>query len=360
MLILITAAFFVSLLVNMLIILASKRIKAIITDNLHVGPQVFHKNPTPRIGGVGIFIAIVSTLPIVFLKDKDLFNIFSLITLVATFVFLAGFIEDITKRLSPKVRLGIIAFSSLVMIQFIGIYISKIDFEYVDYLFKYPLFSIIFTVFAITGLTNAFNIIDGFNGLASMIAMMNLMAISYVAYKNLDFTVMYICLIIVFAILGFFLLNYPYGLIFLGDGGAYLIGFLVGVLSVMLVERNKEVSPWFALLVNSYPFVETMFSMYRKKFLRGISPTMPDGIHLHMIIYKIYSKKFFKSKKSNLRNPFTSLVLWLINLVALIPSIIFYKSKYMLILSLLIFAAIYVSIYLRLINKKIPSWAYTK
>ncbi|MEM1669013.1 MAG: hypothetical protein QXM53_10185, partial [Thermofilaceae archaeon] len=146
------------------------------------------------------------------------------------------------------------------------------------------------------------------------------------------------------------------GLIFLGDGGAYLIGFLVGALSILLVERNPQVSPWFALMVNSYPVVETLFSVYRKTILRKLSPMIPDGLHLHMLVYKIYTKKFFKSKKHPFRNPLTSTVMWIINLIALIPAIVFHSSSPMLALCFVLYASFYVFLYFRLLRKKMPLW----
>ena len=93
-------------------------------------------------------------------------------------------------------------------------------------------------------------------------------------------------LIVIGAVFGFFIWNFPAGLIFLGDGGAYVLGFLLGELSVLLLMRNPQVSPMFCLLLCAYPIFETVFSIYRKKFLRGGSAGMPDGVHLHMLVYK--------------------------------------------------------------------------
>lgn len=61
------------------------------------------------------------------------------------------------------------------------------------------------------------------------------------------------------------------GKIFLGDGGAYLLGYFIAEISVLLVLRNPEVSPWFPLLVVAYPVVEALFSIYRRNILKGVS-----------------------------------------------------------------------------------------
>ena len=78
------------------------------------------------------------------------------------------------------------------------------------------------------------------------------------------------------------IINFPSGSLFAGDSGAYLIGFLIALVSVLLVTRNPQVSAWCPMLLAVYPVWETLFSIYRKKFLRGRSPNMPDGLHLHI------------------------------------------------------------------------------
>ena len=88
------------------------------------------------------------------------------------------------------------------------------------------------------------------------------------------------------ALLGFLVFNYPSGRIFMGDGGAYLLGFWLGELSVLLVVRNPDVSPWFPIVLLAYPVVETLFSIYRRKFLQGRSAGRPDAMHLHQLIYR--------------------------------------------------------------------------
>jgi UDP-N-acetylmuramyl pentapeptide phosphotransferase/UDP-N-acetylglucosamine-1-phosphate transferase len=136
-----------------------------------------------------------------------------------------------------------------------------ITFPILDLLFGIPSFGFIFTVFAITGLTNAYNIIDGLNGLASMVGVITLLALGYISYETGDRSLLYLSGAMIAAILGFFIWNYPKGSIFLGDGGAYLIGFWIASLSVLIVSRHQEISPWFAVLANIYPIVETIFTI---------------------------------------------------------------------------------------------------
>jgi UDP-N-acetylmuramyl pentapeptide phosphotransferase/UDP-N-acetylglucosamine-1-phosphate transferase len=181
----------------------------------------------------------------------------------------------------------------------------------------------IFTVIRITGLANAYNIIDGFNGLASMVAMITLLAIGYVAFKVNDPVLASACLIILGAIGGFFIWNYPRSLIFLGDGGAYLIGFLIACLSILLVQRNPSVSPWFALLVDAYPIFETLFTIWRRKVHQGKNPGLPDGVHFHSLIYRRLicwtEVHECKDTASYAKNAKTSPYLWLLSSLAVFP-----------------------------------------
>jgi UDP-GlcNAc:undecaprenyl-phosphate/decaprenyl-phosphate GlcNAc-1-phosphate transferase len=165
---------------------------------------------------------------------------------------------------------------------FLNVLITKIQIPGVDWILSVGVIAIIFTVIAVTRLANAYNIIDGFNGLASMVAIISLLAIGYVAFKANDPVLTSTCLIVIGAIGGFFIWNYPRGLIFLSGGGAYLIA----TLSILLVIRNQSVSPWFALLVNAYPIFETLFTIWRRKVDQGKNPSLPDGAHFHSLIYR--------------------------------------------------------------------------
>jgi UDP-N-acetylmuramyl pentapeptide phosphotransferase/UDP-N-acetylglucosamine-1-phosphate transferase len=109
--------------------------------------------------------------------------------------------------------------------------------EFFDPIFLIPFVSIAFTVFAVCGLTNAYNIIDGFNGLAGMVGVLTLLSLSYVGFQTNDNLVFILGMTLIGAILGFFFWNYPKGKIFLGDGGAYLIGFWIANLIVAFVEQ---------------------------------------------------------------------------------------------------------------------------
>jgi UDP-N-acetylmuramyl pentapeptide phosphotransferase/UDP-N-acetylglucosamine-1-phosphate transferase len=212
-------------------------------------------------------------------------------------------VEDLCKRVSVKTRLLFTAIGALLATILLGAQIPSLDIPGIDYLLTLPALSILLTIFAITGVSNAYNIIDGFNGLSSMVGIITLLAIAYIGFVLGDTTIIFLSLVMVGAILGFFIWNYPQGFIFLGDGGAYLIGFWIAALSIWLCARHPEVSPWFALLINGYPIMETLFSIYRRKILQNKSPGKPDGIHFHTLIYRriLQAKHFDSALSANAR-----------------------------------------------------------
>ena len=71
----------------------------------------------------------------------------------------------------------------------------------------------------------------------------------------------------------------------------------------MLPFRNPDISPWLSLLICSYPIIETLASIFRKLKRKGSKPTEPDKLHLHMLIYRKFSRKYSKRLKiENMQN----------------------------------------------------------
>jgi UDP-N-acetylmuramyl pentapeptide phosphotransferase/UDP-N-acetylglucosamine-1-phosphate transferase len=279
------AAFFSSFLATLLIIRFQRLHDRFSGDHNLTGPQKFHIGSVPRIGGISIAIGIFTAL-IVHLQQQPAQTFEITLLFCAIPAFAIGLTEDLTKKISVRSRLFFTAIAASLAVYYLGIQITRLDIPGIDYVLGFPLVAFVFTVFAIAGLSNAYNIIDGFNGLSSMVGIITLLGLAYVGFVTGDSLIVFLSFIMAGAILGFFIWNYPKGLIFLGDGGAYLIGFWIGVLSVLLVARHPNISPWFALLINAYPILETLFTIYRRKIHQGKSPGQPDGIHFHTLIFR--------------------------------------------------------------------------
>ncbi|MCS7307450.1 MAG: glycosyltransferase [Aquificaceae bacterium] len=322
------------------------------------GPQKFHRRPTPRLGGIGV-VAGSLLAPVYFFLDSEVYiKELILLFLASLPVFLAGLIEDFTKSFGWRGRTLLIALGALLSIILLDARVVRTDLPYVDYLFQFWLFSAVFTVVALIGMTNAINIIDGFNGLASMVSILMFLAFGFVAYKVEDNFLALLCLVMTGALLGFFLLNYPRGLIFLGDGGAYFTGFVLGIVGILLVKRHVEVSAWLPVVVCIYPIFEVLFSMYRKAILRKMSPFLPDGLHLHMLFYKRLTKLLLGAGADKLkRNAATSPFLWFLCSLGVVPGVLWWNSTPQLVVSAFSFALVYFFLYWKVLIRKPPSWA---
>jgi UDP-GlcNAc:undecaprenyl-phosphate/decaprenyl-phosphate GlcNAc-1-phosphate transferase len=356
---LLVLAFFVSLVTTLVLIRYQHLHEKVSSDHDLSGPQKFHTHAVPRIGGIGIFLALIISAWIghsILSLERGLLLL--QICLCALPAFAIGLIEDLTKKMGVKTRLIATAVSAYMGIYFLNVLITKIQIPGVDWVLSIGAIAIIFTIIAVTGLANAYNIIDGFNGLASMVAIISLLAIGYVAFKANDPVLASICLIVIGAIGGFFIWNYPRGLIFLGDGGAYLIGYLIATLSILLVIRNPSVSPWFALLVNAYPIFETLFTIWRRKVHQGKNPGLPDGAHFHSLIYRrvIRWAEVHESKEtaSYAKNAKTSPYLWLLSSLAVFPAIVWWQTTWILQCFALLFCISYVMVYNAVVKFKTP------
>jgi UDP-N-acetylmuramyl pentapeptide phosphotransferase/UDP-N-acetylglucosamine-1-phosphate transferase len=325
-------------------------------DDDFSGVQKFHRHSVSRVGGVGVALGLVAAALVLWLDGRGIAREFALLLAAGVPAFAGGLAEDVTKRVGVGARLALTMGAAALGFWFLGAALTRVDVPLVDDLLRYGPVALLFTAVAVGGVANAINIIDGFNGLAGMVGVMILAALGYVAYVLGDHLLWNVCIASVGAILGFFVWNYPRGLIFLGDGGAYLVGFLIGEVSVLLVGRHPEVSAWFPMLLVVYPVFETVFSIYRKKFVRGISPGVPDGLHLHMLVFRRIVRWAGGREVEALvrRNSATSPYLWLLCSASVIPAVLFWRHTYVLMGFTLGFAALYVWLYRRIVRFRTP------
>ena len=353
-------AFALSLIVTLLIVRFNHFHKHVTADNELEEVQKFHVDPVPRVGGLSLVIGLIGSFGLNYLQSQEGSSVGLLLLMSATPAFGFGFIEDLTKQVGVKMRLLATALSASLAGYFLGGWLTSLQVFGLDHLMvAYPWFAVAVTCFAVAGVANAFNIIDGYNGLSGMVGVIILGAIAYVAFKLNDVEIMIAALAMEGAILGFLVFNYPRGLVFLGDGGAYLIGFWVAELSVLLTTRHPEVSKWFPLLLCVYPIFETLFTIYRRMVIHRTHPGMPDAMHLHQMIYKRAVRCSVGSNDPAdmvLRNSLTAPYLWVLTAMAVIPAILFWNNAWVLRSFALLFAVSYVLLYRRLVQFKTPKW----
>lgn len=335
--------------------------------NLHRGrtgdrdfskPQKVHVTPVPRVGGLGVVLALVAWAAWLWGEGRNgAATTVGALLACAGPAFVAGFVQDCSEAVTPRGRLVATALSAVLAFVALDLGLRHTTIPGLDWVVGFTFGSLVVTVFTVTGIAHAINIIDGFNGLASMCVMLMLGAVAYVAFQVDDRLVGLIALAGIGAVLGFFLWNFPSGLIFMGDGGAYFLGFFVAELSILLLNRNPEVSPLFPLLVCIYPVFETLFSIYRRWLLRDRPAHLPDGIHLHSLIYRRVMRWALgenTARARTRRNSMTSPVLWLLCMLSIVPATLWWWHTATLAWCVLGFGVTYVVLYWRIVRFRAP------
>lgn len=364
MVVLLVFSFFVSLLF-VLFLIHKARARGQHYDETK--PQRFHVGEVPRVGGIGVLVGTVSgwvlaaTVGVDGLELNvhiDWMTVISLLFVLFP-TMCGGFYEDFTQRLAVLYRLVLSAISAALACAVLGASISRLGMPALDaVLLTTPWIGIALAFFAICGLPHAFNIIDGYNGLAGTVALLVCMAIAHVALQLGDRQLAGMVICLAGATAGFLFWNYPRGLIFAGDGGAYLWGVLIAIASIFLVQRHDAVSPWFPMLLLIYPVWETIFSIYRK-LMRGSSPGVADALHFHQLIYRRIVRRVFHddaSRRMLMRNNRTSPYLWGFTLLTVLPAVLFWSNTPVLLAFCVLFALSYVAAYLAIIHFKVPRW----
>lgn len=346
-----------SALVTLGVVASERRHAHLSADHDLSGPQKMHVEAVPRIGGVGIFAGLLAGALVISLVIPAVLRQTLLFIACLLPAFLSGLWEDVTKSISPRRRMIALALSGGLGVTLLDGVILRTGFLPLDHLLLangLAWTGVAGAVFGVTGVSNSVNIIDGLNGLASMCVVLMASALAWIAYQVHDPLVLALALSTLGATLGFFAWNYPRGKVFLGDGGAYMLGFIVAELGILLSARHPQVSMLAPLLIVVYPFFETLFSMYRRRVLQGRSMTQPDGIHLHTLIYRRLRRRALGSQRR--ANSGTSPYLWLLAAVGIVPAAIWWNDSRVLSLALLVFVLAYLDVYWRIVRFRSPGW----
>lgn len=330
-----------------------------------VAPQRFHAGHVPRIGGVAIMAGLFAAAVLAaWGQPPDRLPLVPVATvgkllLALLPAFLGGVWEDCTQRLSVKYRLALTLASAVLVVTLFGTAVPVLGLPWVDPLWQgLPWLGVGLACLAIAGLPHAFNIIDGYNGLAGFVALLVCAALVRVALQVGDREVACVVCCLAGATAGFLVWNYPRGLVFAGDGGAYIWGLVLALASILLVQRNPLVSPWFPMLLLIYPVWETMFSIYRK-LARGVSPGVADALHFHQLIYRRLVRGVFhddEARRMLMRNNRTSPYLWGFTLLTVVPAVLFWRHTEVLMAFCALFVVSYVAAYVAIVRFKVPAW----
>ena len=278
--------FYVYLLLVTLLSLFFKNKSIFLNYSGDIHQSFSNKKNVPLAGGLFIL------LPIVFFLNDLFINCFMIL------IYLIGFFSDRKILVSPKKRFFI---QCILIISFVAVFdiiINSSRIEFFDMILNNKIFAILFSSFCLLILINGSNFIDGLNGLLIscniiilfMLTKLNLIDNSIISNQSINL-IIYILLILL-------LLNI-FNVLMLGDSGAYLLGFFLGLIIISSHTSNPNISPYFFISLIWYPCFENLFSILRK-LNREFSPLKPDSKHLHQLFFYFLTKKFeFKIILSN-------------------------------------------------------------
>ena len=265
-------------------------------------------------------------------------------------VFLVGLLADTRKLNSPSKRL---IFQSILIVTFVLInqlFIKSIRIPLFDFYLTYNYVSLIFTSFCFLILINGSNFIDGSNLQCSgyYIAILTILIFLHseiVIIENIE--IVYFLYPILFSFIFYNFFNKSY----LGDGGSYLLSFVVGYILINF-QISQNVSPYYIVLFLWYPAFENLFSILRRLFTKNVRPDKPDLLHLHHLLFKFLNKKF--QFKKYLKFSIASIVINLFNLMIFYIGSFFIYSTTKLLSLIFICIFVYLTTYFILLNRLKP------
>lgn len=346
----------VSFVMAVLIVL-TKSLHGRLTNDTHSGIQKFHSQPTPRIGGLAIVIGAICALLVAhkgftFIHSQGAFDGLLWPLLFASIpAFAFGLLEDVTKRVGVLARLLATMASGVLGWYITGLSIADVQIPGLDWLLGFTTVSVLFTAFAVGGVANAINIVDGFNGLAAGTVLLILVGFAVIGVSVNDLDIVRLCGLFGAVTLGFMLVNWPLGKLFLGDGGAYFLGFAVAWMAVLILARHPEISAWAPMLVCGYPILEVGFSIYRRK-KRNLDPGHPDRLHLHSLVKRRLVRTLMPGASKMARNSATGAVMWLAAMLPVLIAVQFPTDTSYLGLGFLFCGFLYSAAYARLTQFK--------
>ena len=327
------------ILTSLLIILISRKYSFFLDKKTEIHKKVLNPNKNFFLGGV-IFFLYISYFLII--NNKFIFLLFLF------FIFLLGLLSDLKLIDDPKKRFIFQIFIILLFVSILDIKIFSTRLEIVDLYLQNQYLNYFFVVFCLMVFINGSNFIDGLNTL--LITYSILIPIIFLIFFNNSMPFINNFYELIF-ILSFILILNAFGIIILGDSGAYLISVFLGIYLIDFANQNYIISPYFVVLLLWYPCFELLFSMTRR-VTSNLETYNPDTNHLHQLLYL----KIFKRNKLDFRiNHFlVSAIINLYNFLSFYIGSNYFSDSKILILITLFNISIYIFVYsfLKKNNKK--------
>ena len=304
--------------------------------------QASHSSPTSRLGGVAILIPL--SIGILIFNDKYAILIF----ISAGFIGLGGLLEDIGFEIRPFIRLMGAITSGFCAIYLTRIWLDDIDLTIMSGVLAYSPIAILFTAFASAGVSNSINLIDGLNGLASGVIILIALGLYLVSTHLGEQELASLCLLTMVSVAGFFIWNFPKGLVFLGDAGAYTLGHILVWIAIILTHNHTEISAWAIMCIFFWPIMDTLLAIIRR-VAKKTSFNKPDRMHYHHVIMRSLIILSQGKLDTSFANPMTTSIIIPLYSGVVFIGVVFIENNPMSILSNCLFVLLFIFLYVLLV-----------
>lgn len=296
--------FFLVLSISNLLLYLSKTACSSRAVHARLEAHSIHSDVTPRIGGAAIFGGVLTSL---MLADKDVNKLHNLFVLSLIPIIMIGLVEDLFFQTRPSTRLAAIVASNMIAITITNYWLPRIGIPPLNQYMLGP-FGIFVTIGVITGITNAYNLMDGLNGLAAGISCLALVAINTISVKIGYEGMIHLSMMYIAGLAAFLIMNFPRARIFLGDSGAYMLGFIISWFGVAILRFSENVRSTTFLLIFIYPITDMIFAIVRRKAY-GQLAFSADAKHMHHLVMRFVAGDESSSWRSRYANPLATAVI---------------------------------------------------
>ena len=276
-----------------------------------------HTKAIPRIGGMGMVVGLLFIHLLFFIQSS-----YSGGTLLVHFAvmggalasFALGIIDDF-KPLGAKLKLLIQVVIAIAVYQ-CGLTIDRVTIPFTDTILELEFFGLLFTVLWFVAMMNLINLIDGLDGLAGGIGLMLMVLLAYLGVRQGGQFSSVLAIGMIGVIFGFLLHNFPPAKCYMGDSGAYLIGYMIAALSLLNSQKGAVMAAMIApVMALALPILDVAYALLRRG-LRGLPLFRPDRGHIHHLLIK-----------TGLSRKHAVLVLYGISLISLIGGLIVFVEN---------------------------------
>ncbi len=308
-----------------------------------IAVQAVHSVSAPRTGGVAVVLAFVLGLTLWFDESTSgLEHMRFMFTLVP--VFVVGLSEDLGYFISPKLRLLSAAISGALFIFLFGQWISRGDLPGLDAALLWLPFAISLSIFVAVAIGHAFNLIDGLNGLSGFIGITAALALAIIADDVGLYGHRNMLIVLAAAIAGFLLINFPFGLIFLGDAGAYAIGHILVWISISIIWSSEQITPWAIFLIFFWPIGDTLLAITRR-LSKGRPVSQPDRLHFHQLVLRACEILIVGRGRRKFTNPLATIIVLPLAIAPMCAGVLLSNDRNDALLAVLFFGLLFVVTY---------------